>query len=219
MQIILTGISQGLGKALFDILAEQNVKLTAFSRRFLDDQITLASQNKNIELFKIDLTDTNSIEKILENITFDKNCIFINNAARINPIDSIQNLTLKDINEVIKLNFITPILFLKKLINKNLTVINLATGASKHPIDKWSLYCSTKAAFEMFLKVAQAETHTHIYNYDPGVMDTSMQEIIRNSHFNNVDSFINFKKQHKLKSPHDVAFHIYNEFIKGLING
>lgn len=53
--IIVTGVSNGLGKALFEIFKERNIKLIAIPRRFLPEQTVTANNNRNIHLLLQDL--------------------------------------------------------------------------------------------------------------------------------------------------------------------
>lgn len=217
MQIIITGISQGLGEELFNLLSKKNVKIVALSRRFLDNQYLLEKSENNIQLCMVDLSNITDVEKVLDELSLEDDIIFINNASKITPIDSIQNISNDDIVNSITTNFITPALIVKKLSNKkSLFIINLSTGASKRAIQNWSLYCSTKAGIEMFLNVIADDEHKNIevVNFDPGVMNTNMQQQIRNSKFNDVDVFKSYKSKNILKDAKDVAFEIYERYIK-----
>lgn len=217
MQIIITGISQGLGEELFNLLSKKNAKIVALSRRFLDNQYLLEKSRNNIQLCLVDLSNIINVEKVLDNLSLDDDIIFINNASKITPIDSIQNISNDDIVNSITTNFITPALIVKKLSNKkSLFIINLSTGASKRAIQNWSLYCSTKAGIEMFFNVIADDEHKNIevVNFDPGVMNTNMQQQIRNSKFNDVDVFKSYKSKNILKDTKDVAFEIYERYIK-----
>lgn len=217
MQIIITGISQGLGEELFNLLSKKNVKIVALSRRFLDNQYLLEKSKNNIQLCMVDLSNITDVEKVLDELSLEDDIIFINNASKITPIDSIQNISNDDIVNSITTNFITPALIVKKLSNKkSLFIINLSTGASKRAIQNWSLYCSTKAGIEMFFNVIADDEHKNIevVNFDPGVMNTNMQQQIRNSKFNDVDVFKSYKSKNILKDTKDVAFEIYERYIK-----
>lgn len=217
MQIIITGISQGLGEELFSLLSKKNVKIVALSRRFLDNQYLLEKSKNNIQLCMVDLSNITDVEKVLDDLSLEDDIIFINNASKITPIDSIQNISNDDIVNSITTNFITPALIVKKLSNKkSLFIINLSTGASKRAIQNWSLYCSTKAGIEMFFNVIADDEHKNIevVNFDPGVMNTNMQQQIRNSKFNDVDVFKSYKSKNILKDAKDVAFEIYERYIK-----
>ena len=217
MQIIITGISQGLGEELFNLLSKKNVKIVALSRRFLDNQYLLEKSENNIQLCMVDLSNITDVEKVLDELSLEDDVIFINNASKITPIDSIQNISNDDIVNSITTNFITPALIVKKLSNKkSLFIINLSTGASKRAIQNWSLYCSTKAGIEMFFNVIADDEHKNIevVNFDPGVMNTNMQQQIRNSKFNDVDVFKSYKSKNILKDTKDVAVEIYERYIK-----
>lgn len=217
MQIIITGISQGLGEELFNLLSKKNVKIVALSRRFLDNQYLLEKSENNIQLCMVDLSNITDVEKVLDELILEDDIIFINNASKITPIDSIQNISNDDIVNSITTNFITPALIVKKMSNKkSLFIINLSTGASKRAIQNWSLYCSTKAGIEMFFNVIADDEHKNIevVNFDPGVMNTNMQQQIRNSKFNDVDVFKSYKSKNILKDTKDVAFEIYERYIK-----
>lgn len=217
MQIIITGISQGLGEELFNLLSKKNVKIVALSRRFLDNQYLLEKSENNIQLRMVDLSNITDVEKVLDDLSLEDDIIFINNASKITPIDSIQNISNDDIVNSITTNFIAPALIVKKLSNKkSLFIINLSTGASKRAIQNWSLYCSTKAGIEMFFNVIADDEHKNIevVNFDPGVMNTNMQQQIRNSKFNDVDVFKSYKSKNILKDAKDVAFEIYERYIK-----
>lgn len=217
MQIIITGISQGLGEELFSLLSKKNVKIVALSRRFLDNQYLLEKSENNIQLCMVDLSNITDVEKVLDELILEDDIIFINNASKITPIDSIQNISNDDIVNSITTNFITPALIVKKMSNKkSLFIINLSTGASKRAIQNWSLYCSTKAGIEMFFNVIADDEHKNIevVNFDPGVMNTNMQQQIRNSKFNDVDVFKSYKSKNILKDTKDVAFEIYERYIK-----
>lgn len=217
MQIIITGISQGLGEELFNLLSKKNVKIVALSRRFLDNQYMLEKSENNIQLRMVDLSNITDVEKVLDELSLEDDIIFINNASKITPIDSIQNISNDDIVNSITTNFIAPALIVKKLSNKkSLFIINLSTGASKRVIQNWSLYCSTKAGIEMFFNVIADDEHKNIevVNFDPGVMNTNMQQQIRNSKFNDVDVFKSYKSKNILKDTKDVAFEIYERYIK-----
>ena len=68
----------------------------------------------------------------------------------------------------------------------------------------------------MFFNVIADDEHKNIevVNFDPGVMNTNMQQQIRNSKFNDVDVFKSYKSKNILKDTKDVAFEIYERYIK-----
>ena len=78
------------------------------------------------------------------------------------------------------------------------------------------MYCAGKAYINMFLRVFSKENEVPVVLYDPGVVDTKMQEIIRNSSvhdFPQVETFKNFHSSHRLNSPNDVAEDIWERYL------
>lgn len=219
--IIITGVSRGLGKAFFDILKDKNYYLICISRSFINYQTKLA-ESDNIELIRFDLNNINDSTLKLENSKILNKCdfdelIFINNAGIISPIGKVGNIGEKDIKKSININFVSPVLitnYLSDFCNKNkikFKIINITTGAADKPFEGWSIYCSTKSATKMFFNVIEKENDVVVENIDPGVLNTYMQEEIRNadeSNFPLVGYFRNLEREGKLKEPSEVALSI-----------
>lgn len=219
---IVTGVSSGLGKSIFDLLIKKNQIIVALSRTFNEYQLELQKGNK-VELLTCDLSMVNQLQNILNNISLIDSdsvdeIIFINNAATINPISQIGDFSKNDIIDSISINLSSSIIinnYLCKISNKNdLTykIVNITTGAARRPIEGWAMYCTTKSAVEMFLEVIELENdNVKVINVDPGVINTGMQEKIRNSSeedFPLVEQFKKIDAEDKLKSPDDVALEI-----------
>src|SRR3546814_17816377 len=64
-----------------------------------------------------------------------------------------------------------------------LHVLNISSGAAIRPLPGWGAYCASKAAIRHFFDVAEAEQtlDLSVRHFDPGVLDTRMQEIGRAS--------------------------------------
>lgn len=226
--IVLTGVSRGLGNALFDILIRQDYYLICISRSFNSLQIKMTG-SKSVEFLQLDLNDINTVATrlhnsiILNNYKFDE-LIFINNAATVTPIGKVGSLNDKDIIKTINVNFVSPFLltnYLSNFCKRNnirFRILNITTGAADKPFEGWSVYCSTKSATKMFFGVFEKERGALVENIDPGVLDTHMQDEIRKNNptdFPLVDSFKNLSKENKLKNPFEIAKHILNQ--SGLI--
>jgi len=223
--IILTGANKGLGEAIFDIIKNsKNVNLLIITRKNVKDQHEL-SKKSNIQFINKDLSEIENVDFITTKIDFanTKELVFINNAATISPIGKIGSFINSDIYKTIKINTLFPLLLINSICKNGngmkLNIINISSGAAKHAIDGWSLYCATKSCNEMFFKVLKKETkndnNIQIHNIDPGVMNTDMQKEIRaksQAEFPDVESFISLEKENKLRKVEEVAFQIINEF-------
>ncbi len=224
--IIITGVSSGLGKALFDALRTLDARLICISRTFLDYQKALSSDS--VTLLPCDLSKLEEVSalthKLGEMLLGASDIVFINNAATIAPVGSVGELDEVSMIAATHTNFVSPMLItnmLCKLKKDRLTVVHLSTGAAHTPIVGWPLYCSTKAACNMFFAVLQEQckgnTRVAIHQFDPGVMDTSMQEQIRqssNKDFPRIAEFKDYKKDHRLSDPRAVAERLIREYIR-----
>jgi benzil reductase ((S)-benzoin forming) len=94
------------------------------------------------------------------------------------------------------------------------TIVNISSGAGRNPYDGWATYCSTKAGLDMFsMSVAKelnlnGNSATRIFSIAPGVIDTQMQEEIRNTEeakFSSVQRFKNLHEDNQLLSAEFVA--------------
>lgn len=224
--VIITGVSSGLGRALFDTLRTTGVRLVCISRTFLDYQTALAGED--VALLACDLSKTDevsSLVKKLDELLADTNdIVFINNAATIAPIGRVGELDDAAIHAAVQTNFVSPMLVTNMLCRLthvlHLTLIHIGTGAAREPIAGWPLYCSTKAAAKMFFSVLQEQgkddKRIAVHEFDPGVMDTPMQSQIRQSSckdFPDVEEFKAWQQDGKLSDPAQVAKKLVAQYI------
>ncbi len=217
---IITGTTTGLGESLVDfIINETPHQVIAISRHITQRQLQYDKTRFDIILF--DLNRINLIHELfsrLGNLVQTNNLVFISNAGTIDPIDSIGSFAEEDLKRAIHVNFVAPVLIvnhLLKLIKDNsFSFINISSGAAKRPLSGWGMYCATKSATSMFFDVLKVENPDFVVkNVDPGVLDTPMQEKLRERHFKDVEEFIKFKTTGLLKNPDVVAAQIIKEFI------
>jgi benzil reductase ((S)-benzoin forming) len=221
--ILITGTSKGLGKALLDILATQDIFIISISRT----AIPMIYNAEKFIHFAIDFSKhlTNELD-LIENVIKEKSIteIFvISNAGIITPISQIGNLVAEEVYQNINVNLLSPILLINKIVAihtiQKITILNISSGAANNALAGWSCYCTTKAAMLMFLKTLVEEnkdnTRIAVFNINPGVMDTNMQEKIRATDKNNfplVDKFTQYKENNTLKTPQIVAQEIVNQY-------
>ena len=140
----------------------------------------------------------------------------INNAARLGAIKKMTDEDTESLAETLETNLISPMNLSSMLLNIlpsgiNKRVINISSGAAFHAIYGLGAYCISKAGLEMMSKMISIENqhnNTKSITIGPGVVDTSMQEQIRNSSvedFNRLEQFISFKKDGVLQSTSVIA--------------
>jgi len=219
--IIVTGANRGLGKALVDLsLRDKESKIISISRSLHDDHIGI-SLDKLI-LVKTDLSEpfsTTVIEVLKKEVQENSSVYYFNNASIILPIDKISSFEISDVNRSINVNVNFPVNLINSLLsnfkNNKMILINITSGAGNNAILHWSLYCSAKAYMKMFFKVLQDENKSNnklkIFSIDPGVLDTKMQQDIRNNEFPEKQYFHSLKDDNRLIKAEDAAKNIFRE--------
>ena len=224
--IIITGISSGLGKALFGLLYASGEQLIGISRTFSEYQKTLPSDNATLIACDLSKPDevTSLKQKLTERLSNVSDVVFINNAGTITPIGSIGEIDDAELIAAAHTNFISPMRITNMLCGlgkiERLTIVHLTTSAARTPIVGWSLYCASKAACKMFFSVLEeqcrGDNRTVVHQFDPGVIDTSMQDKIRQASskdFPRLEEFKILKKTQKLSDPVEVAKKLISQCI------
>lgn len=223
---IVTGVSKGLGQAIASLLIEAKVNVLGISRSPNESLIQLAEKHGvTYKHFACDLGNTNEIEKTMEAMSqtifeHELSTLFVvNNAAVLEPIDQAKNINGSDIAYHVHVNTIAPMMLINYFLNKasekevRLIGVTVTSGAADRPVYGWSLYCSTKASINRYtetvaLEQKEQKTEHKIIAFNPGIMDTNMQEKIRASseeQFADVSRFRGYKENNDLKDAKTVG--------------
>jgi benzil reductase ((S)-benzoin forming) len=226
---IITGANRGLGMAIADtILQNENGVVISVSRTVNEKQKALDNTD-SFHFLQTDFLETRLSTDLSELLVLIKNedhIVFINNAAGIKPIERVGHFEVGAICDLIRINITAPIIISNFLLEKfrefNLDFVNITTGAANYPIENWALYSSSKACIKSFFSVAELENrgskNIRFFNIDPGVLDTSMQNIIRDSNFPGREKFEEFKSKKILIDPFDAAATILKQINENCSN-
>ena len=240
--IIITGASYGLGYSIAKIVGKsfKDSTLHLISRTLSDEVKEVLSKNSKIFYYRFDLQNSHKISDLMKDIfnnidiATSDSILLINNAAILEPIKFSGDYNSSDIIKHINVNITAPMIMSSEFIdylknfNKDKKIINISSGAGKHPYIGWSLYCSSKASLDMFTQNLALEQETlkngvKILSFAPGIVETQMQELIRKQNkkdFPLVDKFKDLHKSNLLLSPDYVAKYLIDNFIKNdFING
>lgn len=197
MQVFITGISSGIGKAFLEYYLKEEVEVTGIGR-------TKASIKGHFSFLESDFVDISSVKRLSLKSNHDE-IILINNAGTIGTIQRVSDQVNSDLEEVMTVNTIVPMILCQKVIQENpgkkITIVNISSGAANRPIPSWAGYCSSKIALDRFSETLQLEENekkslTRVYSVAPGVVDSKMQEKIRQSSHLDFSSLNNFKELH-----------------------
>lgn len=192
------------------------------SGKLIKVKCDLADLPRNAVVEHLEVTLARAIDQ--QNV---EQIVLVNNAGVINPISLVGDIAAVECVPSLGVNLLAPMVLANacvrsaKRMGARLLVLNISSGASLRPIPGWSAYCATKAAARMYFDVLAAESPemVKVEQIDPGVLDTAMQETIRDaspSQFPLVAKFAELKVAGSLKSPAQVAREIVDRCLAGI---
>lgn len=233
---IVTGASKGLGEGIAQRLIEEKVNVIAVSRNDNEKLKELAASiGVEYHFYPCNLTSSTEINSVFQEISKlvfqdqTDTLYLINNAGVVEPIETVGKLDEEALLSNIQINLTAPILICNLILNQvkkpniSLIIANVTSGAGERPVHGWSIYCSAKAAINMFTRTAGLELENQhsqhkVIAFSPGIMDTEMQQTIRSSTesaFYELDTFKEYKEKGMLRSPEVVA----DALVKLVLNG
>lgn len=221
---LVTGASRGLGRAVAEELSRRNYDVINLSRS--------QSPDLAFEHIEVDLSDVTStldvlkqIKPLIERAT---SLLVVQNAALIEPIHRAGQLDTDQLTAHVHANLLAPMLITNAVLAYDVPVslIHVTSGAAKRPISGWSAYCGTKAGLEHFSETVALEldgSRHRLALFNPGVMDTMMQQTIRASSreaLQDVEQFQAYETEGKLRSPETVGRVLVEKMIdEPFVNG
>ncbi|WP_173934335.1 SDR family oxidoreductase [Chelativorans sp. Marseille-P2723] len=197
--IVITGSARGIGARTAEQLALQGAHIAVTARsiegaRSAADAI--AATGGSAVAVECDVSDLASVESMVSQVRerFGRIDGLINNAAVIDPIGRIVDTDPHAWMRAIKVNLVGAYHAVRATLPVMLqagkgTIVNLSSGAAFHPLEGWSAYCASKAGLAMLTRSIHLEYGADgivAVGFSPGVVDTGMQEKIRESGINPV---------------------------------
>ena len=216
--LIISGGSKGIGNAILKRFLAEGFIIYSLAR-----SVDVNISSELVSQIQLDLIDKVKLllkfKEIVKSSIYSDEIVLINNAGTLGEVNFMGEIDSSDLNRTIDLNFTVPMLLCNQFIQltqdlkTKKTIINISSGAAINPIEGWSVYCASKAAIDMMVKVVAKEQESSnypigIYSIYPGKVDTEMQLIIRElseEQFPLVKQFIEYKTKGDLKSPLEVA--------------
>jgi len=194
---LVTGTSSGIGLAVAEELLRRGWEVAGMARR------PSPLHHVRYRHLRIDLADTARVESELEGAFGEALALegrtrvgLVNGAATLEPVGPTAGLPAAGLSRCFALNAATPIwllgFFLRRGHGTKLRIVDVSSGAARRPYAGWSAYCATKAALRMAGEVVGEEARSFapgtalpvdlsLVSYEPGVVDTEMQEAVRGS--------------------------------------
>lgn len=208
----ISGTSKGLGKAIaIELLSNSNNKVIGFSR-------TQSLNHPNYEHRFVDLSQVDQVEAFQFSQHDDaKKIVLINNSGRLGMVKPIGNSNYHELEQTLTVNTLAPIILMDKFVaqyqkvSSKKVIVNISSGAGRHPFPSWGMYCASKSALDMYSQVLFTEQNLKsenekifVYSVAPGIIDTEMQDEIRAVNPDDFllhNIFVGYKENEQLWSP------------------
>jgi len=208
--ILITGVTQGLGLQTAQTLLEKGYRVYGVARREVEafSELHRKYQDNFVEIFT-DLADTEAaLAKIFQDtIGFDIHLHgFVNNAAMAYD-DIISNLRYDPLVQMYQVNVFTPMMICKNVIRNMLlhrvqgSIVHISSISVHTGYKGLAMYASTKGALEAFSKTTAREWGERGIRSNAivaGFMETSISSTLSN------DQKDRIYKRTSLKKPTDV---------------
>jgi benzil reductase ((S)-benzoin forming) len=230
---IVTGTTQGLGKALAEKIAQDPAnELIALAR-------APGGPVPGGEGIEVDLADRAALENACERIEARirgkryAKAVLINNAGVVAPVGPLERTDAAELERNLAVNLVAPMLLMRRFLRATegaaplRRIVNISSGAGRRPISGWSAYCAAKAGLDMATRVVALEAKSRgaaveAVSLAPGVIDTAMQAVVRGAaaeDFADVERFRQMKAQGELRPAADVAAEILRAEAAGRLKG
>src|ERR671933_476604 len=183
---MITGASQGLGRALTLAYAEEGANLVVNSRSADSlDSVAEKAKGAGVEVLAIpgDVSRSTHVEMLVEAAVerFGRVDGLINNAGLLGPRVPIEEYPVDEWRKVLEANLTGPFLLAKAVIPRmpeGGSIINVTSGVSIEGRSRWGAYSVSKFGVEGLTQILAAELEERgirANSVDPGGMRTEMR--------------------------------------------
>lgn len=160
--VLITGASEGIGKATAELLHSKGANL-ALASRSKDKLEAVAASLPGSFVIPVDMTDGDSIVNMVKGVQdhYGRIDVLINNAGQA-LLGRVTEIKLDDFKKVMDLNVYGPLLALQAVVpgmtaNGGGTIINVSSLVSKIAIPGIGAYTATKYALNGLMLTARAD--------------------------------------------------------------
>ena len=187
--ILITGATSGIGLAAAKKLAKSKNQLILCGRRQrkLNEISSELSKTSNILSLCFDVSEKNEVTKLLDNLPegFSSIDILINNAGNAHGMDTIQDGSLEDWDNMIDSNvkgllYVSRIIIPKMIEKQSGHIINIGSLAGREVYEKGNIYCATKHAVNAISKAMRIDlnkTGIKVSEINPGLVETDFSNV------------------------------------------
>ncbi len=226
---VVTGASRGLGAGLAEVFAGDGVRLGLCART--RPQVPSAASDAVAEV--VDVTDPGALDRFAATTVerFGRIDLWVNNAGMLEPIGPLAAADPGALRANIDVNLLGALhgsaAFARHVRSRpgRGVLVNMVSGAATRPYRGWAAYCASKAGVAMLTEVVAEEEGEHglvAFALSPGVVDTGMQALIRQTgtaDFPEGDRFRRLHAEGRLNDPSRVARFVLDHLVAPTADG
>jgi len=187
--VIVTGASRGIGASAARWLADRGISLALMARSAASlQEVADGVERRGARALPLalDIADPAACRRAVSATIshFGRLDGLINNAGTLAPLAPAAQADPASWRRNIEVNLLGPFYMIRAgiehLRRENGRIVNVSSGAARHPVETWSAYCTAKAGLTHLTRVvAVEEPRVTVVSLRPGVVDTRMQAKIR----------------------------------------
>ena len=185
---MVTGASQGLGRALALAYAREGAMLVINSRNYESIRDVVEEiHSLGVEVLGIgaDVTSSSDVENLVDVAVehYDRIDVLVNNAGLLGPRVAIEEYPEDEWRRVLDANLTGPFLVSKAAIpymREGASIVNVTSGVSIEGRAEWGAYSVSKFGMEGLTQILAAELKDRgirVNSVDPGGMRTGMRAV------------------------------------------
>ena len=222
---LVTGASKGLGLAICNLLCEKGYIVIGVARESIELrelEKNLKKQSPKSAVYACDFASKQQTNNLISSIIGDYEVIdgVVHNVGVIEPIKPLTSTEISDWANLLQINLIsvqhlTSGIYCLMKNSDRCRVTTISSGAAVNSLHSWSAYCVSKAGLDMWTRCLAEEgksDNISAISVAPGIVDTGMQQDIRNSNPNDFpmhQRFVDFKEHGDLVAPEIVASQLF----------
>jgi NAD(P)-dependent dehydrogenase (short-subunit alcohol dehydrogenase family) len=217
---IVTGAGRGLGRAIALAMSRERARIAMISRSGEKLREAAGQMEGETFVFTGDVSKPEDVSRMIREIRerFSSMDILVNNAGIIGPVRFLEDADDRSWRKTIDVNLNGAFYFARAVIplmreQGGGKIINIVSGLGRMPFPRFCAYSVSKAGLiQLTLSLSDElkDLGIRVNAVDPGVMDTKMQqelrdmgpEVLGESIFR---EFMEYKEQGHLKDPAEVA--------------
>lgn len=221
--VLISGGTSGIGYELVRQYLKKGYKVALFGGTDRKVEALKAEFQSSDRVFvaKVQAEDPIQLRTFVDNAEakLGKISVLINNAAITGPLLPVNEVSAEEMQRTLSINLLSPIMLTSIVVQKMKAdgtrgvILNVTSGTAKG-VQGAALYSASKGGLNSFT-AASAKDYAHlgikVFAFNPGHVDTPMQENVRNGNpekFPAAQVFAKLKAEGKLVNPEDSATQI-----------